>query len=197
MEGPKNSETPENSDFDTKKAESLESGKDDWDENVVPLCDAINNNPNFYTSSSCAGRVVLLQIPGIGDRSDAKWLFTSHGDADPNKVLKTLKEPPKEQVVYRYEPFIIHVECRNLEHAERLLTEVRTLGLKRCGIISLGAHPTVEILGTANISTLISQENKLLLTEEYIKLMVETSNMLLEGNWNLLNIMTNLAKKAL
>ena len=125
--------------FDVSKKKALEKAKkaseDEWDEKVIPLCDAFNNNQDFYTSSSCAGRVVLLQIPKIGDRSDAKWLFTSHGDADPKAVLKTLENPPEEQVVYRYEPFIIHVECRDLTHAERLLKEVRALGLKRCGIM--------------------------------------------------------------
>ncbi len=190
-----------NTSFELDKKNAL--GKDDksskgsWDEKIIPLCDAINSKDNYYTTSSCAGRMVLLKIPGSGTKADAEWLFVSHDKFSLEQLKESIKEVPEEQVVYRYEPFIIHVVCRTIEDADKLLRLVRSIGLKRCGIISLSKKITVEIIGTANISTLFSQEKKILLPEEYIRIMIETSNMLLEGNWKILDMLTRLLEKKL
>ncbi len=41
------------------------------DEGIVSILDQINKIQGFYTSSSCAGRIVLLEIPQIGDKRGA------------------------------------------------------------------------------------------------------------------------------
>ena len=41
------------------------------DTKVVPVIDIINNHPNFYTTSSCSGRAILISLaqPGAKERS--------------------------------------------------------------------------------------------------------------------------------
>ncbi len=36
------------------------SSKGDWDKKIVNLCEKINSLENFYTTSSCSGRIVLI-----------------------------------------------------------------------------------------------------------------------------------------
>ncbi len=189
-----------NDEFNINKKNTLtkanKAGKRDWDENIIPLCDTINEKPDYFTTSSCAGRMVLLKIPLSNSKKEAEWLFTAHKKFSHGKIITTLKYPPEEQVVYRYEPFILHVRCKDLNAAKKLLDLVRKIGLKRCGIVDL-EQMTVEITGTAQISTLISSQKKLLLPEEYIKIMVDTSNMLLEGNWTVLEMLRKAIKNRL
>lgn len=177
--------------LDKKNALSKEdkSSKGEWDKRIIPLCDTINAKPDFYTSSSCAGRLVLLKIPQSGKKQDAEWLFTSHDKTEVSSLKSALKGLPDNQIVYRYEPFIIHVVCRDLEHAKMLLDLIRNMGLKRCGIISLGHKITIEIIGTADISMLIAQEGKVLVDDPYLQTLIDTSNMLLEGNWLLIDML--------
>ncbi len=53
-----------NSKFSQQKNSVLskmdKSSKGDWDEKIISLCEKINNKENYYTTSSCSGRVVLL-----------------------------------------------------------------------------------------------------------------------------------------
>jgi len=40
------------------------------DEGVLQILELINGIEGFYTSSSCAGRIVLLEIPHLGDKRE-------------------------------------------------------------------------------------------------------------------------------
>jgi len=48
------------------------------DEGALPLLSIINKIDGLYTSSSCAGRIVLLEIPHIGDKKGARFLGVWH-----------------------------------------------------------------------------------------------------------------------
>ena len=37
------------------------SSKGDWDEKIISLCDKINSNDNYYTTSSCSGRIIIMK----------------------------------------------------------------------------------------------------------------------------------------
>ena len=37
------------------------SSKKSWDKKIIKLCDKINLSENYYTTSSCSGRIVLMQ----------------------------------------------------------------------------------------------------------------------------------------
>ena len=43
------------------------------DSSIIPLLDIINKSDDYYTSSSCAGRIVLIEMPVLGDK---KMLFS-------------------------------------------------------------------------------------------------------------------------
>ena len=51
--------------FLTRKNDVLarldKSSKNSWDKNIVGLCDKINGLEDYYTTSSCAGRIVLMK----------------------------------------------------------------------------------------------------------------------------------------
>ena len=44
------------------------------DKGILPILNIINKSENYYTSSSCFGRIVVLEIPDIGDKKNAEFL---------------------------------------------------------------------------------------------------------------------------
>ena len=44
------------------------------DKEIIGILDIINSNDNYYTSSSCYGRLFLIQLTKNGDKLNAKFL---------------------------------------------------------------------------------------------------------------------------
>jgi tRNA wybutosine-synthesizing protein 3 len=172
--------------FETKKNLAL-SKKDkssigSIDIHIKPLCDTINSKTNLYTTSSCAGRILLIKLPDSGRKNDSEWVFVSHEEASAEKVRASLSQIPPEEVWFRYEPFILHVAARTLDDANNLLNLMHNLGIKRAGIIALGEKIVLEIIGNERIDTLVSKEGKLLVSFDYMDILVRKANSKLRKN---------------
>ena len=53
------------------------SKKGEIDKPIKKLIILINKSKNYYTTSSCSGRIVLLAKKS-GEKKGSKWLFSSH-----------------------------------------------------------------------------------------------------------------------
>ncbi len=154
------------------------SKKKSIDKRIKKLVSLINSFPDYYTTSSCSGRIVLLKQKG---KKGSEWLFSSHNKIN-FKQIKNIKLP-KEEVWFKQEPLILHVCCKTIEDAKKFLRIVRLL-FKRTGIISMGRKITIEIIGNEHIDTIIAKNNKLLVTEDYLKELVKEVNRKLEKNFS-------------
>lgn len=124
------------------------SPKGSVDKEIVPLINLVNENPDLVTTSSCAGRVSIF-IEGhksrVGGKGDGgTWLFFTH---DPQELqgwaqgLSEYRHPepvnpeePRRYVLYKFEPFILHVKCRNHETARALASLALGTGFRETGI---------------------------------------------------------------
>jgi len=172
--------------FDSEKEIFLKkvdkSAKGDIDASISELCKKLNSKDNYYTTSSCSGRIVLLQLATSQLKKNSKWLYVSHDEVQQKDLQNKLIDLPQEEVWFKYEPFILHVASRTTQDAREFLTRVRDLGFKRSGIISIGSKIMVEVIGTERIETIISKENQLLVSPTYINLLVDSSNIKLRKN---------------
>lgn len=100
----------------------------------------MNQHKDYVTTSSCSGRIALFAEPvdaedktkGIG-----RWLFVKHGEASISEIELNLKKAKQDDCVYiRHEPFVMHVQCRNLESAQNLLQSALGVGFRESGIIA-------------------------------------------------------------
>src|SRR3989344_4489689 len=96
------------------------SKKGSFDADIKPLLETLNSKDGYKTTSSCSGRIVLLDIPKAGDKRNAKWIYTTHEKADAGKIIEVL-DSIKKPVWLLQEPMILHVQCRTIEHADKLL----------------------------------------------------------------------------
>jgi len=163
-------------DFLTKKDKSK---KGSVDKNVKKLVNLINSKRNYYTTSSCSGRVVLIKKPG--KKQDAKWLFVKHDKIKFDEIKKALKNILKEQLWFRQEPLIMHICCKTLDDAKRLLEKARKI-FKRAGIIAVNKKIIIEIIGTGFIDTIIVDKGKMLISDDYLKVLINEANKKIRKN---------------
>ena len=157
------------------------SRKQKIDEKIKSLVDHINSLDNYYTTSSCSGRMLII-ARDQGDKKDARWLFSSHDDVSFDDILDTLKDLPKKPVWFKQEPFILHLCCKTIQDAGLLLQKARDSGIKRAGIISIGRKIIVEIIGTGRIEAIIADKGELLVNGGYIKRLVYEADKKMKGN---------------
>ena len=114
-----------------------------------PLIDTINAHPHMVTTSLCLGRVSVFlegvkQKAQIGAKgNDGRWLFVTHDPADlphwPRKVDFVFESLPAlddhmRMILYKFEPLILHVKCRDVSAASRLYAVAMRCGFRESGI---------------------------------------------------------------
>ncbi|MBI2101061.1 hypothetical protein HYT53_00445 [Candidatus Woesearchaeota archaeon] len=167
----------EKSDFLGKKDKSK---KGCVDEGIKEIIIAINSKKGYYTTSSCAGRIVLLERLS-GRKNESNWLFSSHNKIKFNEIKNHLKNQIKNEIWLKQEPLILHVRCSGLKSAKKLLDISRKI-FRRAGIISLSEKKiVVEIIGSERIDAIIADKN-FIADENYLKNLVKYTNRNFEEN---------------
>lgn len=187
--------------FESQKTTTLQkqdkSKKGEIDDAIVSLVDCINEHPDFYTTSSCAGRILLITLPLSGRKDESSWVFSSHNEVSSKELIAALPSsslwssplPPSsppisptmngyvaDPIWFRMEGFIVHVCCRSMEHACRMVSVARDAGVKRSGIISVGERITLELIDTEKMDCPITKNGVLVVSEEYLSYLVDCAN---------------------
>lgn len=142
------------------------------DSHIKPLVNTINKHPEYYTTSSCAGRIVLATS---AKKKEMRTLLCSHSPVSLKTLQNSLQKLPKEDIFLRQEGFILHVACRDLQAAEKLLNIAQHAGLKRSGIISM-KRIIVEIRSTEHFETIIAELGHVLVDLNYLKVILSRAH---------------------
>lgn len=153
--------------FDKTKADILAdlgvvdySPKGSIDSSILPVIALVNAQPDLVTTSSCAGRVSVFvegdksgkhKIGGKGE--GGHWLFTTHSadglvpqwrcGLDAYRTVEPVDAlAPRRYVLYKFEPFILHIKCRDFEAARQLFSVALFCGFRESGI---GSNNNVAI----------------------------------------------------
>ena len=185
----------EKSDFLRKKDKSK---KGYVDKDIKEIVDVINSKKDYYTTSSCAGRIVLLEMKSAR-KNDCDWIFTKHdkvnfkeiNDAlNKYKKINQTRERPlnvdnneetsfesgfKYPIWFKQQPLILHVACRNVDAAKRLLEISRKI-FRRAGIIGITERKVmIEIIGDERLETIVADKN-FVADGRYIKNLIGYAN---------------------
>jgi tRNA wybutosine-synthesizing protein 3 len=162
-----------------------------WDTKIRGLCDKLNRNPNYYTTSSCAGRIILI----IADekKKPSLFVFRTHDKISLPQLKHALSKAKKSgNVEFRQEPCILHAACKSLEDAQSLFDKAKFAGWKRSGIIATKKRFICELMSTEHLSLPIIQNKKLLVDNEFLKILVQEANKKLERTWKKIKNLENL-----
>lgn len=150
------------------------SKKGSVDEKIKDLIEKINSNPDYYTTSSCSGRIMLITIPDPKRKDTTDWLFVSHKKIQFKQL--PLTEFPKSTTWFRQESMILHVCCKDLNSAQDLVDKAKTIGFKRSGIMATKNRIMVEMMGTEKIDLPITKNGKLVVTKDYLTYVTAEAN---------------------
>ncbi|KAK1279812.1 tRNA wybutosine-synthesizing protein 2/3/4 [Acorus gramineus] len=182
------------------------SPKGNVDEQIVPLIAAINASDSYFTTSSCSGRVSILSQPpsdssadgGGGDVGKEKkkkkkkaggggWVFVSHEPADPGSVVEVLfnsggGESAGHDLVFRFEPLIVAVECVDAAAAQRLVSTAISCGFRDSGVTSMQRRVMVAIRCSIRMEVPLGEMGHVVVSPEYVRFLVDIANKKMELN---------------
>ena len=165
------------------------------DPGILSILDLINKSEDYYTSSSCFGRTVLLEIPSIGNKKEAKFLGKWHRTIDVNEVISSVKNAESGQLWLLSQSPIIHITAKSINAADKMLKSAIGCGFKNSGLKSIGKKIIVEILSTERLDSPIGKEGMLSCNQAHLELLVNISNEILKkSNLKLLKFKDKLKK---
>ncbi|MEM4257094.1 MAG: hypothetical protein QXD98_01915 [Candidatus Diapherotrites archaeon] len=153
------------------------------DPQIVSLCEFVKSTKNYFTSSSCSGRILLIEKLGVRKIDNffhRKW----HREISKSELLEALDVQTFGELWFRVDPFILHLGCVDLESAVIALNAMKKAGVKRGGIIV--AEPEkflIEFQGTNVMSFPIKVNEVLLANDLLIDNLVLKANALLVENY--------------
>lgn len=157
-----------------------------WDLRIKDLCDKINQDKDYYTTSSCSGRIVLIK--SLDKKAENVFLFRTHKKITLKELNKVLEKIKYNQLIeFKQTPCILHVACFSLEKAQELIDKAKFAGWKNSGIMSIKKRIIVELNSTENLSFPIMNCKKKLVDNEFLKLSIGLANKKLEKSWEKIN----------
>ncbi len=164
---------------------------------VQKLISLINSFDDYYTTSSCSGRITLMTAPPPKKKYEAVWLYTTHGRPDKEKIRKSLKDLPKAQVWLKMESFILHLRASCLPAAEIVLAAAKKAGFKHTGIISTKSKIILEIFGADRLDVPIADNGRLLVASDYLDYIIEQAERKLQENLSRIRKFESILKESL
>ena len=154
-----------------------------WDKRILHLCKKINSKKEFYTTSSCSGRIVLMLDKD--EKSPNLFLKVWHDRVSFDDLKETLNELAKRKktIKFKLEPPILHVACEDLKCASEMLEKAKSAGWKRSGINALGKNIVLELNSTEKLEFPVIKNGKILVNEEFLKLILKQTNKKLKKGW--------------
>ncbi|GAB2301081.1 hypothetical protein Dimus_035115 [Dionaea muscipula] len=189
--------------FEKRKAATLaamassepdKSPKGSLDTPIIPLLKTLNHHSSYFTTSSCSGRISIFShptttaaVPKPKKSKGGSWIYITHEPADPNSVismlfptiLSTQSEPthPPSELVFRFEPFIVAVECKDVGSAQFLVSLAISSGFRESGITGISAKRViVAIRCSIRLEVPLGSSGRIMVSEEYVRYLVELAN---------------------
>lgn len=151
---------------------------------VSELVRLINHHPDYCTTSSCSGRLVLFY--NSSESKGVFWTFVNHGTCSFQDVLAAAQKEnePDTLLTLKVEPFIMHICCRDIESARVLHQLSLDAGFRESGITVGGKKVMLAIRTTAfHMELPVARNARLLFEPSYLELVMKEANGKLRNNF--------------
>ena len=161
-----------------KLAKAIDEKK--FDIEVLDFVNILNSHDQYYTTSSCAGRFVILSKSSFRGKYTSYFVFKSHSPPiDFRLVLQALKQPFSGYLYINVEPPTFHVACKTIEDAIQLHQSAIDSNIGYSMFKTIKKSIVVEIRGTGMLYIPIGFNSTILVSDDYIKHIIQLSNEIL------------------
>jgi len=176
--------------FDRQKAIALSkvdlSRKGSVDAPIFDFLKNLNCHTDYVSLSSCSGRIIIF-ISGENVKKGCQWILVKHEKVttEDESWEKIVNRKTREGILtLKFEPFILHVQCRGIDAAKKLLQCANEAGFRNSGFTFGKAGKVVlAIRSTHGLQVPLSDEKGMLLVDEkYVNFVINLANSKLELN---------------
>jgi len=172
--------------FNQRKKSVLEkedkAAKGSWDKRIVKLCDKLNSRGEYYTTSSCSGKSVIMEEKTGKDGS--YYLWTSHElislEELSGEVVKVILEGV---IKFKSESPIIFVVSNTIENARELMKKAVNSGFKESGIKITDKLIGLEIRSGEKLEFPLIKGGENLVSKDFLSEVVNQANFRRELGW--------------
>mgnify|MGYP000070605064 CR=1 FL=1 len=156
------------------------------DKEVLPHLEILNSFPFCFTTSSCSGRIALIDAPLVGPKYESKKAYRWHSPVDADIVWEKINSYTPGHILWlKYDSFIISLSLCSIDWATFFIKLARYLNLKDSGIRSINpraGYVNMDFMSTEKISTPIRTRKKILIDYEYFNSLMDIANFLMQKN---------------
>ena len=140
------------------------------DTRALPIITLINSHTDMFTTSSCSGRIVLY-----GNRTG--FIYTSHNASDEQDVVSAFNASIDDQSVdFKMEPFVLHVECRDMNTAQFLIKVALASGYRNTGCVFSALRIIVMVRSTLKMDIPVVVDGKRIASPEQLGIWSSVAN---------------------
>lgn len=175
--------------WETEKRRSLERIARDkeigyLDLRALGLIEAINRVDSLYTTSSCSGRIAIVDSKWPWEKEEIHTVFKSHEKVSTRDITGIITLPPQEAYWLMVRGPILHVVSRDLESAGKLLRMARESGFKHSGIMDITSSGyLVELISSAQVTMPLRDRSAYYVSPDSLNTLIMLSNDVLENGW--------------
>jgi len=154
------------------------------DEILIPFLLEVTKIPDVFTSSSCAGRIMLLSTDEYENKRVSSFHKKYHRKTTFDELKKDLDSSNERDIWFKMEPFIFHFGCKDYDKAKELLSFSQEFGLKKAGIIA--AHDgkyILEVTSTQYMALPLKENDSMLVSDDYLKFIIDRANKKIDVNF--------------
>jgi tRNA wybutosine-synthesizing protein 3 len=169
------------------------------DELLVPFLKKFNKKENYFTTSSCCGRIMLLGADEEETKQPKMFVGKWHRTVKYSEFYSALEQKTRYKEIWlKQESFIFHVVAKNLDFAKKILDLKADYGIRRGGIFIVeDGRYIIELIGSNNISVPIKFDNEILLNKKQLKILLKKANLKLTKNYKILKDLMKIFMKEL
>ena len=156
------------------------------DVDILPHLDIINSMPFCFTTSSCSGRIALIDAPLLGPKYESTKAFRWHSTVDITHVWAAISEYlPRHILWLKFDSFIISFSTYSIRWATFFIRLARYINLKDSGIRSINpkaGYINLDFMSTEKLSIPVKSKGKLLISYESLVHVINIANFLMKKN---------------
>ncbi len=147
---------------------------------IIDLLLLINSIKGIYTTSSCSGRIGIIEEPALGAKPPlSRWLIKVHRPVEFEEAKEALKNAKEGVIFLKSQPPIFHVVAEDLEKARKLHELGLASGFKYTTFKVISKRYLVEINATEYLTAPLGRDGRVLVDDGYLRFAVEIGNEML------------------
>jgi len=167
------------------------------DRDLIPILVVLNRDREIYTTSSCSGRIVIVDGNIPWTREETSVVFKSHIPITTSDLVFIYEKPPRKAYWLIVTGPIIHFSTTSFRKAVEVLKRARGVGFKHSGIMHVSTSRGVftELVTGVYMTQLLRLQDEYIVAPEYLnRILLVFNKALIEGKLRLQKLYEELQK---